>query len=136
MQKLLNASAMAYCALMVFALWGWWRFFRGLRARRATEMQEAAFREAERHSQRFMGGNMSEKRSNLVEIARSFSYKLNMDLIGGAKFESRDFFASAKAECYEHDMAETSAKLYTFCKSQVLKAVNEYRESNQPRRTV
>lgn len=120
MQKLLNASAMAYCALMVFALWGWWRFFRGLR--RATEMQEAAFREAER----FMGGNMSEKRSNLVEIARSFSYKLNMDLIGGAKFESRDFFASAKAECYEHDMAETSAKLYTFCKSQVLTAVNAY----------
>lgn len=58
-----------------------------------------------------------------VEIARSFSYKLNV-----GNFESRDFFMSQKAECAASDAPAISEALYQFCKSQVLKSVREYRE--------
>lgn len=62
-----------------------------------------------------------------VEIARSFSFKLNM-----GNYESRDFFCSQKAECDAEDAEATSEKLYEFCKSQVLKAVREYRDRREP----
>jgi hypothetical protein len=61
-----------------------------------------------------------------VEIARSFSYKLNVAAYGGPQYESRDFFASEKSECALEDAAEVSAALYQFCRSEVMKAVNEY----------
>lgn len=64
------------------------------------------------------------KRNRYVEVARSFSYKLNM-----GNYESRDFFCSQKAECYEKDAPELSEKLYQFCKAQVLASVREYQES-------
>jgi hypothetical protein len=56
-----------------------------------------------------------------VEIARSFSYKLN-----AGNYESRDFFCSEKAECAVEDAAEVSAALFAFCRAEVLKAVKEY----------
>lgn len=61
--------------------------------------------------------------SQLVEIARSFSYRLN---VGG--YEHRDFFCSQKAECRAEDAERVSEQLHGFCKSQVIKAVNEYKE--------
>lgn len=56
-----------------------------------------------------------------VEIARSFSYKLN-----AGNYESRDFFCSEKAECAVEDALEVSAALFSFCRAQVLLAVKEY----------
>lgn len=56
-----------------------------------------------------------------VEVARSFSYKLNC-----GNYESRDFFCSQKAECNAEDAEHVSERLYQFCKSQVLAAVREY----------
>ena len=61
-----------------------------------------------------------------VEIARSFSFKLNV-----GNFESRDFFCSQKAECKIEDSQRVSQALHDFCKAQVLKAVREYREEAQ-----
>lgn len=61
-----------------------------------------------------------------VEIARSFSYKLNCENYGGARFESRDFFASEKAECSFEDAGQVSAALFAFCRTQVLNSVREY----------
>jgi hypothetical protein len=61
-----------------------------------------------------------EKSSRLVEVARSFSFKLNV-----GNYESRDFFCSQKAECPEGEAVATSEKLYAFCKSEVLKSVAE-----------
>ena len=55
---------------------------------------------------------------NLVEVARSYTYKLNV-----GNYESRDFFCSQKAECRPEDADLVSEKLYEFCKRQVLKAV-------------
>lgn len=61
-----------------------------------------------------------------VEIARSFSYKLNCASHGGAQYESRDFFCSQKAECLVADAPEVSSALYHFCKAQVLESVRDY----------
>ena len=59
----------------------------------------------------------------MVEIARSFSYKLNL-----GNYQSADFFQSAKSECSEDEAEELSEKLYQFCKAQVLKSMNEVRK--------
>ncbi len=61
-----------------------------------------------------------------VEIARSFSYKLNVANHGGAQYESRDFFCSQKAECSIEDQIEVSAALFAFCRTEVLRSVKEY----------
>ncbi len=58
----------------------------------------------------------------LTEIARSFSYKLNV-----GNYESRDFFCSQKSECAWEDAEAVSKALHEFCRKQVLAAVAEYR---------
>lgn len=64
-----------------------------------------------------------DKPSPLVEVARSFSFKLNV-----GNYESRDFFCSQKAECRAEEAEATSDKLYAFCKAQVLKDVKEFKK--------
>ena len=66
-----------------------------------------------------------------VEIARSFSYKLN----AGA-YESRIFFCSQKAECEAEEAEAVSALLYQFCKSQVLLAAAQYYKDLEPSKPV
>jgi hypothetical protein len=61
--------------------------------------------------------------AHMVEIARSFSFKLNL-----GNYQSADFFQSAKAECRDDEAEELSEKLHAFCKSQVLKAANEVKK--------
>lgn len=65
---------------------------------------------------------MNQEPSGLVEIVRSFSYKLNM-----GNYESRDFFCSQKAECHAKDAEEVSEKVHNFCKTQVMKAVADFK---------
>lgn len=60
-----------------------------------------------------------------IEIARSFSYKMNV-----GNYESRDFFASAKKECAQSEAEEVAAQLYEFCKKQVLASVNQARKEH------
>ena len=55
-----------------------------------------------------------------VEVARSFSFKLNL-----GNYQSADFFCSEKAECAAEDAEATAEALYSFCRKQVMKAVNE-----------
>jgi len=64
---------------------------------------------------------IKEFRKKFVEVARSFSFKLNV-----GNFESRDFFCSQKAEVKEEQAEEISEKLYQFCKNGVMKSVNAY----------
>lgn len=54
----------------------------------------------------------------LVEVARSYSYKLNV-----GNYESRDFFCSQKAECRLSEAEEVSERLFKFCRAQVMRAV-------------
>ena len=58
-----------------------------------------------------------------MEIARSFSYKLNI-----GNYQSADFFCSAKKEVEEKDAEKESDALYTFCKAQVVKSLNAYKQ--------
>ncbi len=67
------------------------------------------------------------KTSRRITVVRSFSYKLNI-----GNYQSVDFFASQKAECFEAEAEETSRKVYQFCKREVLRDLNEYLEENRP----
>lgn len=69
-----------------------------------------------------------------VEIARSFSFKLNCANYGGNQYESQDFFCSEKAECAIDDADDVSEMLYQFCKSQVRLAVKDAIAELQKRR--
>lgn len=70
---------------------------------------------------------MEQKPEKLVEIARSFSFKLN-----AGNFESRDFFCSQKMEVPESEAEATSKKLFHFCRLMVERDVKEYIESMKP----
>ncbi len=61
-----------------------------------------------------------------VEVARSFSYKMNV-----GNYESRDFFCSQKSECMESEAEDVSERLYIFCRTQVLRAVAEYQRMRE-----
>ena len=61
------------------------------------------------------------KKEKLVEIARSFSRKLNT-----GDYTTCDFFCSAKQEVPEEEARETSKQLFSFCKEEVEKDVLEY----------
>ena len=56
-----------------------------------------------------------------VEVARSFSYKLNV-----GNYESRDFFCSQKIECDATEAEALSEQVHTFCVQQVRAAVGSY----------
>ena len=64
-------------------------------------------------------------RSQIVEVARSFSYKLNAEQYG-RRYESRDFFCSRKAECWAEEAREVSDRIYAECKADVMRAVAAY----------
>ncbi len=68
-------------------------------------------------------------KQNLVEIARSFAYKLVLpkkDKYDNA--ETREFFCSQKAECNEKDAEKISEELHNFVKKSVINSVNEYKK--------
>jgi len=69
----------------------------------------------------------TKKQIKLVEIARSFSFKLN-----AGNFESRDFFCSEKMEVPRSQAIKTSEKLYAFCQDEVMKSVHNYQMENLP----
>lgn len=64
------------------------------------------------------------KQPEMVEVVRSFSYKLQMERVNPLlKYESADFFCSQKTRCRPLDVEETSNRLYQFCKAEVTKSV-------------
>jgi hypothetical protein len=70
---------------------------------------------------------MDQKEQKLVEVARSFSYKLNL-----GNYQTADFFCSQKAEVLENEAEEKSKELFNFCKQEVGKSVEEYKRSVAP----
>lgn len=62
----------------------------------------------------------------IVEICRSFSYRMNC-----GNYESRDFFCSEKASCKLSEAEDLSERLYIFCRTQVLRAVAEYQRMRE-----
>uniref|UniRef100_A0A6M3KYK3 Uncharacterized protein n=1 Tax=viral metagenome TaxID=1070528 RepID=A0A6M3KYK3_9ZZZZ len=79
---------------------------------------------------------MAKTKIKLVEVARSFSYKLNC-----GNYQTADFFCSQKAEVPENEAEKTSEELFEFCKDEVMKSVYAYQlehipvaETNKPTR--
>lgn len=68
-----------------------------------------------------MAKNKKTKNKKLIEICRSFSWKMSLP-----NYENRDFFASAKSEVEEKNAKKISEKLYKFVKSEVIKSVNSF----------
>ena len=58
----------------------------------------------------------------MVEICRSFGYKLNV-----GNYESRDFFCSYKTQAPKAEEKEASQAAYEFCEEEVLTSVKQYR---------
>ena len=65
----------------------------------------------------------------LVEVARSFSYKLNL-----GDYQMADFFCSQKAEVPEEEAESKSRELYVFCRNEVAKSVEEYKRAIEPKK--
>ena len=63
------------------------------------------------------------EKQKLIEVARSFSRKLNM-----GNYTTADFFCSAKEEVSAEEIGETSKRLFDFCKAEVEKSVREYEQ--------
>ena len=60
-----------------------------------------------------------------VEITRSFSYKMNV-----GNYESRDFFCSQKSYAKPEEAERVSEALYSFCKNEVMKSINQFRAAD------
>lgn len=58
--------------------------------------------------------------TDLVEVCRSFSYKLNI-----GNYQSQDFFCSQKKAVPASEVEAASEALYQFCRRTVLKEVAE-----------
>lgn len=62
----------------------------------------------------------------LIEVCRSFAYKLNLENHGGPKYESEDFFASRKLTCAREDSAWVSQEIFEECVAEVRAAVAQF----------
>ena len=72
---------------------------------------------------------MDKKPQKIIEVARSFSRKLNT-----GNYTTVDFFCSAKEETTKQQAKKTSKRLHDFCRGEVEKAVEEYQEETaQPK---
>jgi hypothetical protein len=69
---------------------------------------------------------MTNKEDKLIEITRSFSFKLNL-----GNYQMADFFTSEKCECLESEKEKKSEELYNFCKNETFKSVNKYLNGNK-----
>ena len=70
---------------------------------------------------------MPGKQQKIIEVARSFSRKVNL-----GNYETADFFCSAKEETTKQQTKKTSKRLHDFCRGEVEKAVEEYQEEIKP----
>ena len=61
------------------------------------------------------------EKQKLIEVARSFSYKLALP-----GYSNVDFFCSEKVEVPENEAEEKSEELYNFCKKQVLNSIARF----------
>lgn len=64
----------------------------------------------------------------LVEVCRSFAYKLNLENHGGPRYESADFFASRKMQCAAEDADWVSQQIFEECVAEVRESVTRFKE--------
>lgn len=67
----------------------------------------------------------------MVEVCRSFAYKLNLENFGGNRYESADFFASRKLQCAAEDQGWVSQQIFEECVAEVRASVAQFIEEMQ-----
>lgn len=67
------------------------------------------------------------KQEALVEVCRSFSYKLNLANHGGPAYESADFFASRKVQCMQFEVNWMSQQIFDECVAEVRESVSKFK---------
>lgn len=65
-----------------------------------------------------------ERPSDLVQVARSFSRKIQI-----VQYQPVDFFCSLSLQCYAEDAAVKSQQAVEFCKKQVQADISAYRNN-------
>ncbi len=71
--------------------------------------------------------------TDMVEICRSFSYKLNLSNYGGPQYESADFFCSRKMQCHVEAHALVSQTIFEECFEEVRATKDAFIASMQHR---
>lgn len=92
-------------------------------------LKREADRCAEKRAELSAEGPLQPRITGKVEVARSFSYKLNV-----GNYESRDFFCSQKIECDATEAEALSEQVHEFCLKQVRMAVGAYMKAREEQR--
>lgn len=72
-----------------------------------------------------------EQEPGMIEVCRSFSYKLNLANHGGPAYESADFFASRKMQCSPEDAEWVSQQIFEECVAEVRACVAAFIDEMQ-----
>ncbi len=75
----------------------------------------------------YLIGSKPEDDEPLVEVCRSFAYKLNLENAGGPRYESADFFASRKMQCAQSAAKWVSQEIFEECVLEVREAVAAFK---------
>ena len=81
-----------------------------------------------------IGAPPKQQPAQTVEVCRSFSRKINLQVYGGNAYESADFFASRKMECSAEDAGWVSQQIYEECVEEVREAMRLYIEDMKSRK--
>jgi hypothetical protein len=73
-------------------------------------------------------GQPATQEQPLVEVCRSFSYKLNLQNHGGLPYESADFFASRKISAKAEDVPWVSQQIFEECVAEVRASIAAFIE--------
>ena len=67
----------------------------------------------------------------MIEIARSYSEKVSL-----GNYCMADYFCSAKCECDEKEADPKSQELYEFCRKEVKKNIEEYKQEQEDKKEI
>lgn len=73
---------------------------------------------------------MKKVKTKLVEVSRSFTFKVNL---GG--YQTADFYCGQRAEVPEKEATKKSEQLYAFCKEEVMKSIASFLKEREPKET-
>lgn len=73
-----------------------------------------------------IGRRAQQEAAEIIEVCRSFAYKLNLANHGGPQYESADFFASRKIQCSREAAIWVSQELYEECVAEVRATVAQF----------
>lgn len=78
-----------------------------------------------------IGAKPEDGKTPIVEVVRSFSFKLNL-----GNYQSADFFVSQKQACPKDEADQVSVDLYDWCYAQVMESVKDVQAKQAKKQAV